>query len=477
MFGMTTTEFLFLAAFLVCLSYLLVLYAFTAFFILASVFENRRRKTQAKTEDYDAALHSRFTIPVSVLVPAYNEQTGILDVARSLLRLDYPQFEVIIVNDGSKDATLHILKDEFDLQATQIFYRRSFVTARVRAAYRSRKDPRLLVIDKDNGGKADALNCAVNFARYRYLCCVDGDSVYTREALLGAMTLAAKDPANVLGITSVVAVGRQPNTGDDVEVGSKTMDRHVWTNLQHLEILRAYVNNRLAWSRMGFMMCVGGAFGVWRRDVIIDVGGFSSAFTCEDIEMTFRVLEKYRRERRPGRILSLPNVVGVTEGPERVAALISQRARWQRVTLETVWHYRRMFLNPRYGVVGTFGVPYILISECLGPFMQIFVIVTLIAAIVLHVLEWKQFLSLLGIQILALGILSTVSVWMNDWSFRYYKLRDVARLILIAPLDLVWYRPILTYAYFKGIVQFLRGDKSWDRFERNVRAGQSAKSA
>jgi biofilm PGA synthesis N-glycosyltransferase PgaC len=456
-------------AFVICLGYLIALYGLTAFFVIASIFESLRRRTQAHAEDYDALVYSRFTIPVSVIVPAYNEQAGIIAVVKSLLDMDYPQHEVIVVNDGSKDATLQTLDSQFELQAIQIFYRTTFVTRHVRAVYRSKTDPRLLVIDKDNGGKADALNCGVNFARYRYLCCVDGDSVYTREALHAGMSLAVKDPANVLGVTSLVAVGRQPDVGDGVEVGAKTVDRHIWTNLQYLEILRAFVNNRLAWSRMGFMLCVSGAFGIWRRDVIQEVGGFSSAFTCEDIEMTFRVIEKYRREGRPGQILSLPDIVGITEGPERVSGLISQRARWQRVILETVWHYRRMFFNPRYGTVGVVGVPYMLLSECLGPFMQIFVVITFTIALVLGVLNWTEFLSLFGFQVFALGIMSTMSIWMNDWSFRYYRLPDLIRLILIAPLDLLWYRPILIYAHLKGVVQFLRRDKSWDRFERNVR--------
>jgi cellulose synthase/poly-beta-1,6-N-acetylglucosamine synthase-like glycosyltransferase len=279
------------------------------------------------------------------------------------------------------------------------------------------------------------------------------------------MSLAAKDPANVLGITSLVAVGRRPDAGE----GAEAVDRHAWTNLQHLEILRAFVNNRLAWSRMGFMLCVSGAFAIWRRDVIQEVGGFSPAFSCEDIEMTFRVAEKYRREGRPGEILSLPDIVGVTEGPERISGLISQRARWQRVVLETVWHYRRMFFNARYGTVGLVGVPYMLLSECLGPFTQIFVFVILAVAVVAGLLNWTEFLSLVGIQIFALGILSTMSVWMNDWSFRHYRLPDLARLLLIAPLDLVWYRPVLIYAHLKGVFQFFRGYKIWERFERNVR--------
>ncbi len=456
-------------AVLTCLAYLLVLYAFTAFFVIASIFESLRRRTQAHAEDYSALLYSRFTIPVSVIVPAYNEQSGIAAVVKSLLDQEYPQHEVIVVNDGSKDETVKTLHLQFDLQPVQRFCRKAFVTKTVRGVYHSKTDPRLLVIDKENGGKADALNCGANYAKYRYVCCVDGDSVYFPEALLAGMRLAMKDPANVLAITSLIGVGRQPAASDAEGQGTKTVDHHAWTNLQHLEILRAFVNNRLAWSRMGFMLCVSGAFGIWRRDVLQEVGGFSSAFTCEDIEMTFRVIEKYRREGRSGMVLSLPDIVGVTEGPERLFGLVSQRARWQRVILETVWHYRRMLLNPRFGAMGMVGVPYILLSECLAPLMQMFVLIVLGLAVAFRLLHWTEFLSLVGIQVFTLGIMSTMSLWMNDWSFRCYRLTDIVRLILIAPLDLLCYRPILAYAHAKGLVQFLRGDKSWDRFERNAR--------
>jgi cellulose synthase/poly-beta-1,6-N-acetylglucosamine synthase-like glycosyltransferase len=456
-------------SFVISFGYLAVLYGFIALLSAIAVFENRTRRTEQQTDDRDALLDSRFTIPASVIVPAYNEEGMITKVVRCLLELEYAEYEVILVNDGSTDGTLAVLQREFALEQVDMFYRRVIPTKQVRAVYRSKSDPKLIVVDKENGGKADGLNCGVNFSKYRYVCCLDGDTIYRRDALLAGMRLAVKDPATVLGVTSLIAVGRRVDEADCGEIGRKTVERHLWINLQHIEILRAFVNNRLAWSRLGFMLCVSGAFAIWRRDVVVEVGGFAPHFTCEDIEMTFRVFEKYLREGKPVKVLALPNIVGVTEGPERLAGLISQRARWQRVILETVWHYRRMFLNPRYGPVGFLGMPFFILSECLGPFMQVLVIATLTLAVVLGVLDWTEFLALAGIQVFALGILSSLGLWMNDWSFRYYRLRALARLILIAPLDLFYYRPVLMYANAKGVVEFFRGDKSWERFARNTR--------
>ncbi len=454
-------------AFIVSFGYLALLYLLTLFVAVVAMYENWTRKPESQTDDYGALLTSRFTIPVSVIVPVYNEQGMITAVVNRLLAFEYPEFEVIVVNDGSKDRTVETLKRDFDLQPVTIIPRMVLPANAVNSVYRSPSHPNLLVVDKTNGGKADALNCGINFARYRYICCVDGDAAYEPDALMAGMRPAVKDPAHVLGVTSLVAV-RHELYEYNGEPGDKSIDQHLWINFQHLEILRAFLNNRLGWSRMGFMMCASGAFAIWRRDVVVEVGGFSPQFTCEDLEMTVRVLETYRRQRRPGKVLSLPNVVGATEGPERVSALISQRARWQRVILETAWHYRRMLLRPRYGTVGIIGLPYLILSECLGPFMQVLVILTLSLGFALRLVGVTEFLSLLGIQIFALGIMTTISLWLNDASSRYYRLSALVRMAAIAPLDLLIYRPVLMYAYAKGVVQFLKRDKSWDRFERNV---------
>ncbi|HEY2382401.1 MAG TPA: glycosyltransferase [Terriglobia bacterium] len=453
--------------FLLSFAYLMLLYAFTLFMAIVAMLENRRRTAESHTDDYDALSDSRFTIPVSVIVPVYNEQGMIGAVVRRLLAFEYPEFEIVVVNDGSKDETLGALRREFVLQSVSVTARRLLQTSPVRAIYRSRTDPRLIVIDKCNGGKADALNCGVNFARDRYICCVDGDAAYEPDALLVAMRPAIKDPAGVLGITSIVAV-RHELQEEAGEIGNKNIDRHLWINFQHLEILRSFLNNRLAWSRMNIMLCASGAFAIWRRDVVLEVGGFSPAFTCEDLEMTVRVLERYKRDKRPGRVLSLPDIVGATEGPERLTALISQRARWQRVILETVWHYRRVLFRPRYGALGFVGLPYLIISECFGPFVQLIVLASLGLGLWLRLVDLKEFFSLLGIQVLALGIMSEISLWLNESAFHYYRVSALTRMALIAPLDLLLYRPILVYANAKGVVQFLRGDRSWDRFARNV---------
>lgn len=434
-----------------------------------AIVEARLRREQDHVEDYESVVESPFSIPVSIIAPSYNEELMAVPVLRSLLAQAYPTTEVIAVDDGSTDGTLAAMIAAFDLEPRRVFYRTTLATKPVRMVYRSRTEPRLTVVSKDNGGKADALNCGVNFARYRFLCCVDGDTMFAPDAVLKAMTQISRDPARIVGAASLFGISLTPETIGDPEHTGPTVNAHLLGDFQHLDMMRAFVDYRAAWSRLDCMMCVSGGYGMWRRDVVVEVGGFSSNFTCEDIEMTFRVHEKMLSEKRPYRIISLPSLVAQTEGPQKVASLVSQRARWQRVTLETIWHYRRMFLRPKYRTVGMLGVPYYTIFECFAPLFQLLSIATLALAGVYGIIGWLPYLFFVGMMAFGTALPTTLAIWLHDRGYRDYRVRDIVHMLLLGPLDLILYRPILMWAGMVGTVQFLRGHKGWDKFERNVR--------
>lgn len=455
--------------FLVCLAYSAVLYAFVGYLLLVSRKEARERAAEAALEDFDALGRSRFSIPVSIVAGAYNEEVAILPVVRLLLAQDYSEYEVIIVNDGSRDRTLELLRTEFELEPDAPPRRGELPSAPVRAVYRSRTQPRLTVIDKDNGGKADALNCGINYARYRYLCCVDGDTAYFHGALERAMRPAMQDPESVVGVSSLFVVSRQPESEAAGGAGPRRLDPQLLSNFQYVDLLRSFLCYRLAWSRRNFMLCNPGGFAIWRRDAIFEVGGFSKDFSCEDIEVTFRVHEHFRSQRRPCRILTLPDIVGATEGPGRVADLSKQRVRWQRVVVETVWAYRRIFGRARYGTVGLLGMPYYVFYEALAPVFQVISLATLGLAIWLGILQWPYYLYLVGIIIFATAIPTSAAIHFDQANLRGYRLRDVARLVLLGLLDFFLYRPVLLWAGARGTWGFLRGEKAWNKLVRNPR--------
>lgn len=451
-----------------CLTYLAAITAIFLLMVFVAAAENRLRSFETRFEDFPTMRESPFTIPVSIVAPAYNEEIVVSAAVSSLLAIDYPEYEVIVVNDGSTDDTLEQLKRHFDLKPIGTFYRKVLQASHIRQLYRSRSDPRLTVVDKVNGGKADALNCGINLARYRYLCCVDGDTVYQPDALLKGMRLAVRDPAHVLGVTSQISLSSRPEAAHE-KGGHLRVDRDVLTAFQVLDYLRVFVSNRLAWSRWNYMLCCVGAFSIWRRDVVLELGGFSRDFTCEDIEFTFRVHERFRSGGKPYRIHSLPDPVGVTEGPNSIASLVSQRARWQRVIVETVWHYRRMFCNPRYGTVGLVGMPYYVLGEVLAPVFQAIALITIPLAAATGLLRWDEFLRFVAILAFGNALFTNAAILLQDRNLRSFAATDLPYLILLGPLELFLYRPIMFYAQFKGLIAYLRGDRAWHKFARNRR--------
>jgi len=449
-------------------AYLVIVYGIGVVLSIVAFVENHSRVREARVEAWDTIARSRYTIPVSVVAPMHNEEVLAIQAAEALLALDYPEFEVIVVNDGSTDGTLARLRARFALEPYHRFERRVLRTTAVHAAYRSRTDPRLTVIDKDAGGnKADSLNCGINFARYRYVCSVDGDTIYNRDALLRSMRLVLRDPARVVGLTSQIVVATHPELPYRTTGG--LIASTLLHNFQHLEYLRSFLTSRLAWSRANSMPCTSGAFMLYRRDVLEAVGGYSPEFSCEDIELTFRVHEHFRRNRIPYRILSMPDPVGRTEGPDALGTLTSQRARWQRVMLETAWHYRRMLFNPRYGRFGLLGFPFTVLSEVLAPFVEVLALGTLAAAAILGAVRWDEYALVVAAMSLGVAVLSVAAVRLEDAGTRSYRLDDLVWLIALSPLELVVYRPLLFWAHVRGAIGFFRGDKHWDRFERNPR--------
>jgi poly-beta-1,6-N-acetyl-D-glucosamine synthase len=443
-----------------CVAYLAIVYVSFLLLLIPSVREAVRLVRQGRYEDYGAIEDSPFTIPVSVILPASDEDRRIVAAVRALLALDYPQHEVVVVNDGSTDGTLQALREAFDLQPRESFVRRAFVTEPVRATYRSRSDERLVVIDKAAGGRADSLNCGVNAARYRYVCTVSADTLFYPKALSRAMRLVLRDPGRIVGATSQVTVGRSASRGLEGEGGGAA--RTPGTGLavfQRLAGLRSGLTRSLGWSRLDSMLSSQGAFAIWRRDVVVELGGFSRRFTDETLEFTFRVHEHFRRLGRPYRVLAPGEAVGTTVGPASVWEIVRQQSRRQRIAAETVWHYRRMLVRRRYGTVGMLGVPWFLLVEGLAPFFELLAIAVVPIAWQIGDVTFRD-LALLGLTVaFANGFLTNVALYLHDADARDGSLGDLLRGVVLGPADLVVYQPWLLVGRTIGLVSLLKGTR------------------
>jgi cellulose synthase/poly-beta-1,6-N-acetylglucosamine synthase-like glycosyltransferase len=453
-----------------CGAYLVLVYG--SYFVLMAVGfrENQKRIRELAVDDPGELGGSRFSPGISVVVAAYNESRALPAAVRSLLALGYPEFEVLVVNDGSTDDTLERLVDDLELVPAEASARGLVETEAVRGYYRSLDHPRLLVVDKENGGKADALNAGLDHARYRWICGVDADMIFARDALARAMRAITREPGTVVGLTSFVEIAEDPSRALVDGVRYSIPESRPLIAYQALDYLRAFYNNRIAWSRLDFMLCAVGAFQVWRRDLLEELGGWSRDYTCEDIELTFRVHRVLREQRRPYQVVCLPDRVGVTEGPDTVRKLVAQRERWQRVILETWFAYRGMCFNPRYGTVGLLGMPFYFLSELVAPVFELLAVGTLLTGAIAGLVDWQLCLVVTLLITLVNSIFSAGALLMADLHGGVYRTRGIVRLLALMPLELFLYRPVMGWARVKGTWRFLRGDRSWHKFERNVRA-------
>lgn len=452
-----------------CLLYFVGITAYYLILFVISSLENRSRVKEDRCEDSSDSSYSRHTLPVSIVIGAYNEEHTIRSCLLSLLKLDYSTYEIFIVNDGSTDNTLQVLTEEAKLVRWDLVSHQRFETAQVRAVYRSTLYKELYVIDKEQSGKADSINCGINFAHYPYICVSDADTLLTPQALLKPMRRVIRDPRRVVAVGSLLGA----SNGLTIERGGilkVDLPPEAIGVLQMIEYLRSFLINRLAWTRLNFMLVVSGGFGIYQRNLLVELGGFSSEFTCEDIEMTFRIHEYMRRNKIPYRILCLPEPLVWTEVPHTLKDLYTQRHRWQRVTDETCWRYRHMFLNPKYGMVGLIGVPYFILGEALAWIPEILAVLAIPLAILLGVFAWKPFIIFLGIYIFANALISLLSILLQDAGYRTFSLRDINRMILFSFLESFGYRQLLSYARLAGTVGFLRKDKAWNTLARVERS-------
>ncbi len=332
---------------LIVLGYFLTvntLYLWFSAFAYVVLMRHRRRWT---ARELGAVMRSPATPGVSMLVPAFNEQTGIVDTVRSLLRLNYPQFEIIVVSDGSTDDTLKVLQDEFGLFRAPGSYESPLPTAKVRGIYRSLAIREIVVVDKVNGGKSDAINAGINAAQLPLICVIDADCIVEEHALSRAVLPFIENPTTVAA-GGIVRIGN----GCTVDHGRITEVRppSSWlARFQVIEYLRAFLAARVTHSAFNALLIVSGAFGLFRRDVVIEAGGLRTDTVGEDMELIVRLHRFCRERRQPYRIVFQPDPVVWTEAPESLAMLSRQRNRWQRGTLQVLAAHAPMMANPKYG--------------------------------------------------------------------------------------------------------------------------------
>lgn len=410
--------------------------------------------------------YSLLTPPISVLVPAYNEEMTIVATVESLLQLTYAEFEVIVINDGSKDATLSVLVERFGLLPYPEAYRVQIPTQEIVNIYRSTRHANLRVIDKRNGGKADSLNAGINSSRYPLFCGVDADSILERDSLQKVVKPFLRHPEMVAtGGTIRAANGCDVSGGDLRKVD---LPRNPWALFQVMEYLRAFLFGRLGWSSVNAMLIISGAFGLFRKQTVIDVGGYKTHTIGEDMELVVRIHHQMREQARPYRIEFVPDPVCWTEVPEDRQTLRNQRIRWQRGLSESLTAHWGLMFSARGGWPGWVAFPYMVLFEWLGPVVELLGYLWTCYAWWAGFISWTAFCVFLLVS-LGLGILLSVAgVLLEQLSFQMYpKVGQMFKLVWLAVAENLGYRQLNAWWRIVGLYRWAtQKEGGWGTMKR-----------
>jgi biofilm PGA synthesis N-glycosyltransferase PgaC len=445
----------------------LLLICYVAISIL-SIAEIRNYRHKNSFTDYRVLASSTELPSMSILAPAYNEGETIVENVRSLLSLHYNHLEVIIINDGSKDDSLNRLITTYDLHKIEYFVNEQIPTKPVKGVYKSHNPvySKLTVVDKANGGKADALNVGVNIARNKYYVCIDVDCVLEQDAILKlAKPFLESTTKRVIAVGGVVRIANSCEIEGGRIVKVNLPDQFL-PRMQTLEYIRAFLLGRMAWARLNGLLLISGAFGVFDKEIVIKCGGYNVKTVGEDMELVVRMRRYMEELKEPYRVSFIPDPLCWTEAPASFKILGRQRNRWARGTIETLRMHRKMFLNPDYGLLGMLSYPYWLFFEFLAPIIEFIGIIILILSWIMGIISHSVILLMIGVIII--GILYSVfAILMEVLTYNQYKRnKDILRLLLVAVLEPFIYHPFVVWSAIRGNIDLLRKKNSWGEMTR-----------
>ena len=411
--------------------------------------------------------HTKFEPPITLIVTAYNEEVVIVSSVRSLLQLNYPEFEVLIVNDGSSDRTLEVLQKEFGLVRLPEAFRQRVKHAAVRGVYWSTMYPEIRVIDKENGGsKADASNAGINGARFPLFCPLDADTILERDSLKLLVQPFLEDPLTIAsGGTIRIANGCEVSDGFLGKIGLPT---NVLALFQIMEYLRAFLLGRVGWSAIDALPLISGAFGLFHKESVIGVGGYRHDALGEDMELVLRLHRHFRLGGIPYRITFVADAVCWTEAPESLKILRRQRVRWSRGLFESLSLNRELFFHPKSGWLGWLSMPFLLIFEGWGIVIEFLGVLALILSFALGIISPVSFAAFMLLSIGFGLVLSFTALLMEEITFQTYpKMKQVLVLFVVAIVENLGYRQLTAFWRFEGLIRHLRNEKSvWGEMTR-----------
>lgn len=415
--------------------------------------------------DYRKYTVSDNMIPISILVPAYNEQETIVENIKSLIALNYPIFEVIVINDGSKDNTLENIIKAFDLKITNQPIRYLIRTNNIKGVYRNIDVPNLIVIDKENGGKADALNAGINVSKYPVFTSIDADSILDSDSLVRVIMPFIED-RETIAVGGIIRIANGSKIKDG-RVEDIRLPKNRLAMFQIIEYLRSFLTGKMGWDSIGGLLIISGAFGAFSKSIAIEVGGYTIDTIGEDMELVVKLHEYMRKNKRKYKIRFIPDPVCWTQVPEKIKDLRMQRRRWQIGLIDSLFRHKNLLFNPKYGLVGLFAIPYFWIFEMFGPIIEMLGYILIPISYILGLLSFRYFILFFILSILYGIVLSIGAVLLEQYTFnKYPSIKQLFKLSLYAVLENIGYRQITTVFRIEGMVKYKSLKYSWGKIER-----------
>jgi len=451
---------------IVVYSRIILMYFFfiSIFYIILIILSSRKLRDFIKIINNDVTIISNYTKPITIIVPAYNEEATIIDNITSLLDLNYPEFEIIVVNDGSKDDTLAKIIKHFKLRKIDIEINMQVECKEIKSVYSSFILPNLILVDKENGGKADALNAGINLSRYPLFCGIDADCIIERNALLRIVRPFLKYDETI-AVGGIVRIANGCTIKDGKLLKAK-LPKQLIVRFQIIEYFRAFLTSRIGWERINALLIISGAFGVFKKSAVINVGGYSRTIG-EDMELTLKMHEYYRKNKIKYKIDFTSDAVCWTQAPDTLDGLKSQRIRWHRGLTDSLLRHKKMMFNPKYGAVGLLSVPYFVLVEMLGPIIEIIGYVLLFISIISGTIS--KFAFYVFLMAFLYGILFSLSaILFEQFSYkRYGNTREITKLIINSFFEQFIYRQITVWWRVTSFFNFKKGSKQWGKIKRS----------
>lgn len=445
---------------------ILLIYSWVGIYAYGAV---SRYKNDNTFTDYNLIATNANAPTFSVIAPAYNEGMTVVENVRSLLSLYYHNLEIIIVNDGSCDDSLQQLIEAYALESIPFFVQGDIETKKIRGIYKSKNSAfkKLIIVDKENGGKADALNVGVNISSGDYIVCIDVDCILEQDALLKlAKPFLEQTDKRVIACGGAIRLANNCRI-ENGKVVDINLPKSWLGRTQALEYIRAFVLGRMAWSRASGLILISGAFGAFDKQIVLACGGYDRNTVGEDMELVVRMRRYMEEQKLRYEVVNIPDPLCWTEVPESREVLKKQRNRWMRGTMETLWKHRKLMFNPKYGRLGMISIPYWFFFEFLGPLIEFAGYMVFIIFLFLGIINWPFFFALFAL-VISSGILYSIYAILVDLVSHqvYSKKQDLSTLIFTAILEPFYFHSIVVMASVRGVADYFRKQHSWGEMKR-----------